>query len=119
MLPRRKKPANVSHLGANTGQTLCGFGLNNQGLRLQLSQNQMKGNQGSIQGLFVILDVGDNMHSHALEHLLHRSTNAEEVVSVIRRLHPSCVNPVNANILAVEPDEVVDAQNSTGQGMVR
>jgi hypothetical protein len=34
--------------------------------------------------------------------LLGRTTNAEEVVRLIRREHPGCVSIVNANILVLE-----------------
>jgi hypothetical protein len=39
-------------------------------------QEQAKGSEGAVQGHFVILDVGDNMHSEALEALLDTVTDA-------------------------------------------
>src|SRR5205823_2584594 len=111
MLPPRTKEATVSRTGANSGRILCGSGINNQGLRLQISHGQTKGNHGPIEGRFVIIDVGDNMHSKSLEKLLHRATNAEEVLGIIRLLHPACVNVVNASILLLEPTERSDTAN--------
>jgi hypothetical protein len=92
----------VSDSGASAGAVLCGFGLNNQGVRLQVLQAQGKGNGGPLQGPFVILDVGDNMHSDALAGLRHRPTDAAEVLTRIRQNHPGCVNIANASILTVE-----------------
>lgn len=84
------------------GCILRGCGGNNQGLRLRILQDQAKGHDGPIQGNFVLLDVGNCKHSIALEPLLHRVINAQEVLQVIRRLHRACVNVTNANILALE-----------------
>jgi hypothetical protein len=96
-------PRNViSNRGAESGCILRGAARSNQGLRLQISQGQAKGSGGPIRGRFQILDVGDNMHSAALEHLLGAATDAEQVVQIIRRGHPGCVSVVNANILVVE-----------------
>ena len=92
----------VSQTGAKTGCILCGAAPNNTGLRLRLLQDQPKGQGGPIGGSFQILDVGNNKHSEFLEGLLGRTTDAEEVVRLIRREHPGCVSIVNANILVRE-----------------
>lgn len=84
------------------GCILCGCGGNNQGLRLRILQDQVKGHEGPIQGDFVILDAGTNKHSIALEPLLHRVINAKELLHVIRSQYRACVNVANANILALE-----------------
>jgi hypothetical protein len=97
----------VSHRGAAAGSVLFGAGMNNQGLRLRVSQAQVRGSDGPIQGSFVIMDVGDNKHSESLAPLLNRMTNAAEVLKLIRERHPGCVSVTNANILVVEPTEVV------------
>ena len=47
-----------SRRGAAAGSVLCGAGMNNQGLRLRVAQEQQRGNDGPIQGGFVILNVG-------------------------------------------------------------
>jgi hypothetical protein len=98
-----KRPQAVNVCGAAAGSVLLGAGLNNQGLRLRVVREQAPGDGGAIKGDFVILSTGDNIHAGSLHPLLHRTTNAEEVVRVIRRRHPGCVNAVNANILAPEP----------------
>jgi hypothetical protein len=67
-------------------------------------QDQTRGHEGAIRGRFVILDVGDNMHSRSLEALLHSVTDAQEVAGVIRGRHPGCVNVANANILDLGDD---------------
>ncbi len=84
------------------GRVLCGCGSNNQGMRLRVLQAQVRGHDGPVQGAFVILDVGDNIHSQALQGLLHRTTDAAEVLGIIRRQHAGCVNVANANILVLE-----------------
>jgi hypothetical protein len=53
-------------------------------------------------GRFVILDVGDNIHSESLLGLLQRPTDAAEVVALRRRRSPGCVSVTNVNILTVE-----------------
>ena len=92
----------VSRLGAAAGCVLRGASPNNQGLRLRVLQGQDRGHEGGIRGGFVILDVGDNKHSGALEALLGRPTDAQEVLGVIREHSPGCVSVVNANILTPE-----------------
>jgi len=99
---RRTSPLTVNKQGAVAGSVLCGAGLNNRGLRLQVLHGQARGHDGAIKGCFVILDVGNNIHSQALGALLQRVTNAEEVLGLIRHHHPGCVNVANANILALE-----------------
>lgn len=98
----------VSARGAAAGSVLCGTGMNNQGLRLRVSQEQRRGNDGPIQGGFVILSVGDNKHADSLEPLLNRVTNAGEVIRVIRERHAGCVSVANANILVVEAVEAAE-----------
>jgi hypothetical protein len=102
---RATRPRTVCDQGAAAGCVLCGTGLHNQGLRLRISQDQAKGHGGPITGSFRILDVGDNKHSPLLATLLHRATDATEVLATIRRQHPACVSVVNANILAVKQNE--------------
>jgi hypothetical protein len=92
----------VNRCGASAGSVVCGAGLNNQGLRVKLLQEQVRGHDGGVLGGFVILDVGDNMHSPCLEALLHQETNAAEVLGIIRREHAGCVSIVNTNILISE-----------------
>jgi hypothetical protein len=92
----------VSQQGAVAGCILRGVGLNNQGIRLKVLQEQAKGSVGVVKGPFVILDVGDNMHSEALEALLDTVTDAQEVLGIIRAEHPGCVNVANSNILVVQ-----------------
>ena len=94
------RPVNKS--GALADSVVHGSGLNNQGLRVRLFQEQAKGHDGAIKGRFVILDAGDNMHSQCLTALLHQATNAETVLELVRRQHPGCVNLVNANILVLD-----------------
>src|SRR5207245_5149226 len=92
----------VSDTGAIKDSILIGIAPHNEGLRLKILQDQPRGDGGPIKGALQILDVGDNKHSESLRTLLGRSTNAEEVITLIRTAHPSCVNVVNANILTVE-----------------
>jgi hypothetical protein len=99
---RNTKALSVNRTGAGVGRVLRGSGLNNQGIRLKVLQEQARGNEGAITGGFVILDGGSNMHSLSLGPLVHRVTDAGAVAGVIRRLHPGCVNVANANILVLE-----------------
>ncbi len=94
----------VNRSGAAAGSILCGAGGNNQGLRLRVSQPQMRGNEGPIQGGFVIINVGDNKHSESLRPLLNQMTDAAEVLGLIRERHSGCVSVANAGILVVEPE---------------
>jgi hypothetical protein len=92
----------VSQTGAKTGCILCGAAPNNTGLRLRILHEQPRGQGGPIQGSFQILNVGDNKYSEFLRGLLGRATDAEEVVRLIRREYPGCLNIVNANLLALD-----------------
>lgn len=97
------RPQTVHVSGADAGRVLRGASRNNHGLRLRVSQAQRRGQDGAITGDFLILDAGDNKHSQSLADLMHRPTDAGEVLAVIRRCHAGCVHVVNTNILAVEP----------------
>jgi hypothetical protein len=100
-LRKPNRPA-VNKAGAAAGCVLRGFGTNNRGIRLRILQDQASGKDGPVRGGFAILDVGDNMHSQALEPLLHRATDAMEVLAIIREGHAGCVSVVNTNILVRE-----------------
>lgn len=99
---RRVTTPSVSKCGAVAGCVLRGSAVNNRGLRLKVIQEQARGNEGAIKGGFVLLDVGDNIHTQSLGPLLGQVTDATAVVGIIRRAHPGCLNVVNANILALE-----------------
>jgi len=100
-----RKTLLLSRRGARAGEVLCGCGLNNQGLRLQVLEDQARGHEGPIRGRFVLLELGDNVHAEALAPLLNQETDAQEVLAAIRRERPACVSVVNARSLAVEvPD---------------
>jgi hypothetical protein len=92
----------VEKTGAAAGRILVGVAPNNQGIRLLVTEAQPRGKSGPVVGPFRILAVGTGRHASALEPLLHRDTNAAEVLQVIRGDSPGCVNVVNANLLAVE-----------------
>jgi hypothetical protein len=92
----------VDRLGAAAGAVLVGVGRSNRGLRLRVRHEQAAEDEGPIKGDFVILSAGDNIHADALRPLLSRVTSAAEVLRGIRLRHRGCVNPVNANSLAVE-----------------
>jgi hypothetical protein len=110
------RPTTVDKSGAEAGQVLCGTNRNNHGLRLVVSQAQQRGGVGPITGSFVILEPGDNKHTEALEGLLHRPTNAEEVLAAIRQHHAGCVNIVNANILIREPERTAAGPDTCHNG---
>ena len=93
---------NVGVTGAGAGRVLYGFGRNNEGLRIRVLEAQPTGAQGPVQGGFVVLDVGYNRHMQALARLLHRTTDAAEVLGVVRRPNTATVSVVNRNILALE-----------------
>jgi hypothetical protein len=101
-LGRTRVGRSVNRSGAAAGCVLRGSGGNNRGLRLQVLQEQPRGHDGPLRGPFVILDVGDDMHSQALGELAGRMTDAEEVLRAIRRLHPGCVSVANVGTLALE-----------------
>jgi hypothetical protein len=92
----------VNISGAAAGSVLYGTVENNSGLRLRVLDEQPPGREGPLLGRFVIIAVGDNKHADALWPLLHRETDAAEVLPAIRRRSPSCVSVANTNILAVE-----------------
>jgi hypothetical protein len=92
----------VDQSGAAAGSILLGSGLNNQGLRLRVLQEQAKGKGGAVTGGFVILDVGNNMYSESLKSLLQKETDADRVMDAIRRRHGGCANAANKNILVLE-----------------
>jgi hypothetical protein len=103
MLPvTRTKVPTVNKQGAVAGCVLRGSSPGNQGLRLRVLEEQLRGHDGPITGRFVILGVGDNRHSDSLAALLNGATDALEVVALIRREHAACVSVVNRNILVVE-----------------
>lgn len=52
----------------------------------------------------MLLDAGDNVHTASLCSLLGRVTTAAEVLEIIRREQPGCVNVLNAGVLALEDD---------------
>jgi hypothetical protein len=99
---RTAPPPSVSKCGAFAGCVLRGSGRHNEGLRLKVLHDQVRGNEGAIKGPFVILDTGDNRHSSTLQSLLNQETDAGAVVEIIRREHPGCVNVANANSLVAE-----------------
>jgi hypothetical protein len=74
---------------------------------------------GPIRGRFIILDPGDNVRSDSLQALVNRATDADEVLRVLRKDHPACVNVVNAHVLAPEDAETGGAcspDNVAGEG---
>lgn len=107
----KMRQSTVSSQGALAGSLLRGCGGNNQGLRLRILQDQVKGNSGPITGNFVILDLGDNKHSDTLSELLNQVTNAQVVLRLLRQQSPGCVSVANANILGVEKDEAQPPQD--------
>jgi hypothetical protein len=92
----------VSKTGARSGCILRGIVQHNEGLRLRVLHDQPRGVAGAIRGHFEIIDVGNNKHSNLLLQFLGATTDAEQVIAVLRRTSPACVNVVNANILTVE-----------------
>lgn len=99
---RKNLARSVEARGAVAGSIVHGAGANNLGLRIRVLCDQPRGHSGALRGAFVILDVGDNKHSHALYALLGRETDAAEVLRVTRSDSPSCVSVANTNILAPE-----------------
>jgi len=110
--PPRKSIRSVGRSGADADAVLCGVAEHNQGIRLRVLQAQARGNEGPIQGPFVLLDAGNNRHSAVLEPLLNQATDAAQVVTLLRQKHPNCVNVVNANSLVLESE--VPAQPEGG-----
>ena len=105
LFPIAKPQRSVGRHGAEADSVLRGVGDNNLGLLLRLTQAQARGHDGPIQGPFVIFDAGANRHSETLAELLHKETNAQEVLALLRRKHPTCVNVVNASSLMVESEQ--------------
>ncbi len=95
-----KHVKNVSRTGATAGMVLKGITRSNHGLRIRILADQPLGNWATIDGPFVILDAGENMHSEALQELVGQPIDAAQLLQVIRRDHPTCVNIVNSRILA-------------------
>jgi hypothetical protein len=102
MYTLRGRLLTVDKVGAKAGCILCGSGMNNKGLRLRISQDQLRGHDGSITGTFEILDVGENKHAQSLQGLVGKMTSSEETLDLIRRDHPGCVHVANTNILVLE-----------------
>jgi hypothetical protein len=92
----------VEQTGAPAGSVLTGCSPRNLGLRLRIAEGQKKGDVGPLVGAFDILDVGDNIHSDSLFGVTHRRTDAAEVVALLRKHMPGCVNVANVNLLIVE-----------------
>jgi hypothetical protein len=104
MMTNGNSPKRVSDTGARSGCILRGVVPHNEGIRLRIMQDQSKGTTGPIQGRFEILDVGNNKHANSLLELVGRTTDAEAVLTILRRTYASCVSVVNANILTVEEE---------------
>jgi hypothetical protein len=105
----------VSKVGAPANAVLRGSGISNQGLLVRVLQEQPRGKEGPVDGPIVILDAGRNRHSQALTPFVNRSTDSQELLRVIRREHPACVNVVNANILTLaEEPALVEAAPAQG-----
>lgn len=94
----------VSKHGAPANAVLRGSGISNQGLLVRVLQEQPRGKDGPIAGPFVIVDAGRNRHTQALLPFVNRVSESQEILEVIRKDHPACVNVVNANILALPED---------------
>src|SRR5437762_2730767 len=114
LFPIAKPQRSVGRLGAEPDSVLRGVGDNNLGLLLRSTQAQARGHDGPIQGTFVIIDAGTNRHSETLSVLLHKETNAQEVLALLRRKHPTCVNVVNASSLTVETKQKPSVGQATG-----
>jgi hypothetical protein len=95
----------ITFSGANAHSILLGVSPTNQGLRLQIMEEQPKNGLGPIKGRFVLLDAGDNKHADTLSDLVGKVTDAQEVLRLIREQSPSCVSVVNTNLLTVEEEQ--------------
>ncbi len=91
--------------GAAAGSILRGVVTSNRGVRLRVQEVQAAGDGGPLTGQVVLLDAGDNKHTPVLSGMLHRATDAGEILAAIRRAKPGCVNVANKNILVLEPPE--------------
>jgi hypothetical protein len=100
LFPTRKMVPSVGRQGADPDSILCGVGEHNRGLRLRVLVAQPRGNEGPLEGQFVLLDAGQNRHTETLTALVGQVTDAHEVLTLIRKKHPNCVSVVNANSLA-------------------
>jgi hypothetical protein len=93
----------VSNCGAAAGSVLGGARLSNRGLRLRVLQEQAQGEEGPLQGRFVVLDVGDNLCSPFLQPLLGGETDAAEVRGLLPQEHAGFVNIAHTgNLVLVE-----------------
>lgn len=110
----KSRPHPVKQRGTPAGSILYGIARNNCGLQLQVLQEQKKGCQGPVQGPFIILNAGQNIHTQALLPLVDQVTSAEEVLTTIRRAHTACVSVANVNLLA--PDPLVEIANKNPAG---
>ncbi len=99
---RKGRAQSVEVRGAAAGSVVRGAAANNNGVRIRVLCEQPKGHGGALRGTFVILDAGDNKHTHDLLPLLGRETDAAEVLRLNRRDSPSCLSIANANILFPE-----------------
>jgi hypothetical protein len=99
---RKGRARSVEVCGAAAGSVVRGTAASNNGVRIRVLCEQPKERGGALLGTFVILDAGNNKHTHGLLALLGRETNAAEVLRTNRRGSPSCVSIVNANILVPE-----------------
>jgi hypothetical protein len=111
-------PTPVSASRAGAGRVLRGASRTNHGLRLVISRAQRRGHDGAITGSFVILETGGNKHEQSLAALLHRPTDAGEVLAAIRRRHVACVHVVNANILVLEPEGAPAGPGPSREGRI-
>ena len=115
---RTPRPSSVSTDGAAAGSVLRGCAGNNEGLRIRVLEDQPRGAGGPVRGKFIILDAGDNKHAASLEPLVHRPTDAGEVLGVIRRTHQACVSVVNlAGLVAEEQPAEREFGISRGPGV--
>jgi hypothetical protein len=81
---------------------LKGVGPHNKHLRLKVYRDQPKSDGGPIQGVFQLLDAGENKYSALLDGFLGWDLTAEELLLAIRQEYPQCLSLVNASALAVE-----------------
>src|SRR4051794_5502245 len=105
----------VSKHGAPANALLRGSGISNQGLLVRVLQEQPRGKDGPIEGSLIIVDAGRNRHTQALLSFVNRISDSQELLQVIRRDHPACVNVVNANILALAEEALEPAHALAGE----
>src|SRR5207249_6890418 len=87
--------------GAPAGSVLYGAKAHNARFCIRTTEEQQPGCQGPIHGVFDIVDAGTNTHSAAVSGLVGSTTNADELLAVIRADSPNCVNMVNVNALSL------------------